>query len=229
MNLIKCPDCDRPTLPYTNCPWCNAFVMPAKRTNLLFFALGGLSLIFFVASCLVYLPPAKTGVCSIVFGLILGAVAAWFVSFKHKIQCVMPIAIAYALFLSESISRAVCIHAPFILFLFLWAFFFNTLKANIMPSGNLIKRMLSSTFLWLPLLIASCFYSKASGALLIPAIVLFFAMLQLYFIECKSIVSFVAIFVVTCFALLYFNFWWYLLGFIIALIVRAVMRKCGKV
>lgn len=229
MKLLKCCECDRPVAPYTSCPWCGTLVLPNSNhlVSVAFFSV--IAIIFTILSCYIQVPPPQNNTLSISLGFALGAIAALLFRIKYPLLGLLPISAIYTAFLKISLCRAICIHTPYIIFLFIFSLAINSLKQKTLPSGSLIKRILSSNIIvWAPLLVLACLYTSAQGAFLIPAVI---AVAALFFVTLQNKpteISLITVAILSGFAHLYFNFLAFFIGFIFIAIGRIAFNHFKK-
>lgn len=225
MIFRNCTDCDRPVGANLNCPWCGAAIIPQRKTLITLLSMSAIVLLFTICSCIWIIPPPQNNFVSILLGFVFGGIVALLFKFKYPLVGLLPMGSVYLAFLNVAIARAICIHTPYILFLFGFALFFNSLKKKVLPLGGALSRLYGSALLWIPFLMLSCCYASSMGALLIPALLALFAILQIAFAERSSIISFAAVFLFTGFAILYFNIYAYAVGFIAIAIAKGLLCK----
>ena len=217
---MNCPDCDRPIGSNINCPWCGAVVKPPRSTFIMLLSMSAFVVIFTILSCFWHIPPVQNRAFSIFLGFLFGGTVGFLFKYKYPFAGLLPIGAVYLAFLELMVGRTICIHTPYILFLFVFALFFNSLKKKIMPHGSLISRICGPVFIWIPVLALSCCYVSAQGMLLIPALLSLFVILFAVYPLHRNVISFVAVLLFTGFALLYVDFYAYLAGFIATAIVK---------
>lgn len=225
MKLVNCPDCDRPVGANLNCPWCGAAIVPQRKTLITVLSMSAMVLLFTISSCIWIIPPPQNNIASILLGFIFGGIVALLFKYKYPLVGLLPMGGVYLAFLDVAIARAICIHTPYILFLFSFALFFNSLKKKILPLGGALSRLYGPSLLWIPFLVLFCCYASSMGALLIPALLALFVILQIVFAERSSIISFAAVLLFTGFAILYFNIYAYAVGFIAIAIAKGLLCK----
>lgn len=225
MKLVNCPDCDRPVGANLNCPWCGAAIVPQRKTLVVLLSMSALAMLFTILSSIWIIPPPESKTLSIILGFVFGGIVAFLFKYKHPAIGLLPMGAVFLAFLKASIARAICIHTPYLLFLFVFALFFNSLKKKTLPLGGMASRLYGPMLLWVPFLILSCFYASSMGALLIPALLALFVILHLVFAERSSIISFAAVLLFTGFAILYFNIYAYAVGFIAIAIAKGLLCK----
>lgn len=223
--MNKCPDCDRPIGVNLNCPWCGAAIVPQRSTLVVLLSMLAIVLLFTICSCIWIAPPPQSNILSLILGFAFGGIVACLFKYKYPIVGLLPIGVVYLAFLKVSIARAICIHAPYLFFLFVFALFFNSLKKKTLPLGGVASRLYGPVLLWIPFLVLSCCYASSMGALLIPALLALFVILHIVFAERSSLISFAAVLLFTGFAILYFNVYAYVVGFIAVAILKTIGLK----
>ncbi|MBO7299087.1 MAG: hypothetical protein J6V41_04665 [Kiritimatiellae bacterium] len=225
MKLEKCPDCDRPVSPYTFCPWCNTFVSSNSVPLKVLLPIALFAVLFFILSCFIPIGPVENVFLSIVLGAVLGFIVGLLEKTSPSYICFIPMTVVSLAIVDEYFFRVICIHTPWVLFLAVFSFFLSSARNNIQPFDSIVKRIILSMLLWLPMLLMAFFYVSAQGALLIPAIIFSFIYLLLVF-PCKTnAISIIAIAVLTGFAIIYCNLYAYWCGFILAFIFKLFLSN----